>query len=221
MVFSYLWEIFQGVHYRGHVIVAHAWLWIQGSTQTQCATSRIFVHTQARAHRNTCGLLLIEAIWQRIIFFHLDLPLLIFMKTMTHCLSADGHLWIAPLFLSLLLSLSILLCLIHGNYGLECAHVRLLDCCIFHRRLELTAKCLISSGFISIIHTCRRISYLSKKACWGMLRRHVSNLCHHICLEGILVAVTQQDLLFLLLLRFVLWQNETGGMRKVTVCSHV
>lgn len=104
MAFSYLWEIFQGVNYRGRVIVAHACLWIQGSTQThtEYAASSIFVHTHS--------LLLIEAIWQRLIFFHFGL--LIIKKTMIHNLSADGG---SLLSLSFLLTLTILRCLIHAN----------------------------------------------------------------------------------------------------------
>lgn len=45
MVFSYLWGIFQGVNYRGRVIVAHARLWIKGSKQrnTECAANYVFL----------------------------------------------------------------------------------------------------------------------------------------------------------------------------------
>lgn len=52
MVFSYLWEIFQGVNYRGHVIVAHACLWIQGRAQRLADYAASHIHS----------LLLIEAI---------------------------------------------------------------------------------------------------------------------------------------------------------------
>lgn len=175
----------------------------------QCAMSHIFAHTQTHVSTNTSGLLPIGAIWQRIIFFHLDLPLLIFMKTMTHCLSADSQWWICILFLLSLLSLSILLCLIHGNYARECADVRLTDCCIFHRRLELTVKCLISCGFIS---TCLTISNAPKKACWGMLRGHVSNLLsrrHPGCCQtaGLVFSVAKVPAL-------TKWRNFTGGMGR-------
>lgn len=111
---------------------------------------------------------------------------------------------------SLSVTLSILLCLIHGNYARECADVRLADCCIFHRRLELMVKCLISCGFIS---TCLTFSYVLKKACWGMIRGHVS-MCrrHPSCCHtaGLVFSVAKVPAL-------TKWRNFTGGMGR-SVC---
>lgn len=102
MVFSYLWGIFQGVNYRGRVIVAHARLWIQGSKQRNagCAANHVF-----RARALCCKSYFLESHFLRIIFVFL----LITKKTVIHNLWTDGPGRISLLSFPFLLTLTFLM----------------------------------------------------------------------------------------------------------------
>lgn len=78
------------MNYRGHVIVAHACQWIQGSTQTEYAVRHILVHTHVQFVAN----------WTYFDWGLFAIDLHTVTKTMTLCLPAESQGWISPLFLS-------------------------------------------------------------------------------------------------------------------------